>query len=886
MANTSILTAFERMWQHVVAKLGDKADKSHTHNDIYYTETEIDTKLSGKANSSHTHTIANVTNLQSTLDAKVPTSRTINGKALTANITLAASDVGAATSSHTHDDRYYTETEIDTKLSAKSDTTHNHDTKYDAKGAAADALASANSYTDTKTANLASTSSVDTKISTHNTSTSAHNDIRDLISGLTTRLNTLANSDDTTLDQMSEVVDYIKNNKSLIDGITTSKVDVSDIVNNLTTNVTNKPLSAAQGVAVKTLIDVLQEELDSHGHVIADVSGLQGALDGKAASEHGVHVTYSTTAPVMDGTASVGTASTVARSDHKHPTDTSRASKSEFDTHNNDTTKHITSTERTNWNTAATNVVTAQNRADSAYALAESKVDSLSDLGITTTATELNYMGGVTSNVQTQLDDIQSSLNTKVSESDITYSINSSVQTVSARYARVAFGAGKFVALPYRADANSKFLYSTNGVEWNEINAPVNAAWRDIVYGDNKFVAVSSTTTSGGYYGAYSSDGLSWTLTTLPSGGSPNALAYGNGRFIYVGSNTATAYSTDGINWTQVLVPSSSYSFYSSCIAYGNGKFIAPYASGGIYFYTTDGINWASGTFPTGSYSRIIYANGKFVAVGNNSMAYSEDGDNWTKITPPTSTNWYAIAYGSGKFIVLGFSSSNMIYSSDGMNWETTTISESNSWCDLAYGNGAFVAVTEGAYSLLTISVGNKYGLAYQSEIVDALSIKVDKQDLDWVQIYDSGSITTKVNSISNINISGYKKLMVAVACVNDGNISKSGSAIFTASNGTTYQFPCWTNMFSTTAGAVSAGLARFDIIDGYIVCPNASRHIRTSNFLSSTEGGTADNLTSTGGGIMKCTNALSTLAVSSLDQDSSCYFGVGSRVIVWGGKA
>ena len=54
---------------------------------------------------------------------------------------------------------------------------------------------------------------------------------------------------------MSEVVAYIKSNKSMIDAITTSKVSVADIVNNLTTNVSNKPLSAAQGVAIKALID-------------------------------------------------------------------------------------------------------------------------------------------------------------------------------------------------------------------------------------------------------------------------------------------------------------------------------------------------------------------------------------------------------------------------------------------------------------------------------------------------------------------------------------------------------------------------------------------------------------------------------------------------------
>lgn len=51
----------------------------------------VNSALSGKANSSHSHSISNITNLQSTLDSK--------------------SETG-----HNHDDRYYTETEIDAKV--------------------------------------------------------------------------------------------------------------------------------------------------------------------------------------------------------------------------------------------------------------------------------------------------------------------------------------------------------------------------------------------------------------------------------------------------------------------------------------------------------------------------------------------------------------------------------------------------------------------------------------------------------------------------------------------------------------------------------------------------------------------------------------------------
>ena len=124
-------------------------------------------------------------------------------------------------------------------------------------------------------------------VSQHNTSGDAHNDIRLLIEGLSSRINALADSDDTTLDQMSEIVAYIKSNKSLIDSITTSKVNVSDIINNLTTNVANKPLSASQGVALKSLIDGLSSgKLDASALTEAINTALaqakeSGAFDGK-----------------------------------------------------------------------------------------------------------------------------------------------------------------------------------------------------------------------------------------------------------------------------------------------------------------------------------------------------------------------------------------------------------------------------------------------------------------------------------------------------------------------------------------------------------------------------------------------------------------------------
>ena len=109
-------------------------------------------------------------------------------------------------------------------------------------------------------------------VSGHNTSEESHEDLRLQLRAINNRLTAFFDSDDQTLDELSEIVAYITSNKTLIEAITTSKVSVADIVDNLVTNVANKPLSAAQGVVLKGLIDGL-----SAGKL--DASTLQNAIN-------------------------------------------------------------------------------------------------------------------------------------------------------------------------------------------------------------------------------------------------------------------------------------------------------------------------------------------------------------------------------------------------------------------------------------------------------------------------------------------------------------------------------------------------------------------------------------------------------------------------------
>lgn len=68
---------------------------------------------------------------------------------------------------------------------------------------------------------------VDDSISEHNKSNAAHQNIQARIDTLTTRLNTLADSDDSTLDQLSEIVAFVKENREMIDSFIESGISVN-----------------------------------------------------------------------------------------------------------------------------------------------------------------------------------------------------------------------------------------------------------------------------------------------------------------------------------------------------------------------------------------------------------------------------------------------------------------------------------------------------------------------------------------------------------------------------------------------------------------------------------------------------------------------------------
>lgn len=159
-------------------------------------------------------------------------------------------------------------------------------------------------------------------------------------------------------------------------------------------------------------------------------------------------VTYSTTAPSMDGIASVGTATTVARSDHTHPTDTSRAADGHTHTVTHTPTGTVSKpTITVTPTTASIKQITAVGTLPSLTATASNRRMTLTfSAGTLPTSASVTVATGIQSATSSQPTftgteaTITTSVNSIVSNTyTITYDFNDSALTGEATYGYNAF---------------------------------------------------------------------------------------------------------------------------------------------------------------------------------------------------------------------------------------------------------------------------------------------------------------------------------------------------------------------------------------------------------------------------------------------------------------
>lgn len=245
--------------QYFYSKLKDKfAPKSHTHDDRYYTESEIDTKLAGKSNTNHTHDASTLINNLSS-GTSVPTdpdyilTQYVGGG--TSNMTWVRRPLSSlweyiknktdtlyqakgsyAASNHNHNSLYYQKSEINTKLAAKAESITL------ATNADLNKIVTPGMYScggGNSIANKPSNVDAIGLIVTHNASGSYYTQILTTSSNANTYRRTCLNGTWSawTQDKYTDTNTW------------------RGIQNNLTSDSTTDSLSAAQGKALKALVD-------------------------------------------------------------------------------------------------------------------------------------------------------------------------------------------------------------------------------------------------------------------------------------------------------------------------------------------------------------------------------------------------------------------------------------------------------------------------------------------------------------------------------------------------------------------------------------------------------------------------------------------------------
>jgi len=226
----------------------------------------------------------------------------------------------------------------------------------------------------------------------------------------------------------------------------------------------------------------------------------------------------------------------------------------------------------------------------------------------------------------------------------------------------------------------------------------------NIAYGNDRFIIAGYNTNQT----VYSQNGTSWQSGgALPAVGTWTGLSYGAGEdstmtwVVLKEGSTDAAYSTDdGATWTSSTLPATAT---WSASLYAKDTYVAVASGGTQAAYSADGVTWLSTTLPSSqNWKKIIFGRNEFVAIGDGqAFAQSLDGITWNSKAFPaftdTNTKVKDIAYGNGRYLMIGDKGTQGFYSLDGTNWvETvidTTADSSIGGGDglLEYGQGVFL---------------------------------------------------------------------------------------------------------------------------------------------------------------------------------------------------
>jgi hypothetical protein len=283
----------------------------------------------------------------------------------------------------------------------------------------------------------------------------------------------------------------------------------------------------------------------------------------------------------------------------------------------------------------------------------------------------------------------------------------------------IVYSGDKFVIIS--SSTSTPVHYSSDGINWSSTTiSGQGQSMGSIGFGGGNYVALSNAGGGGSTYGATSSNGTSWTYRTYTGANvnTSNSPTYGNGVWIATSSGYAFALrsTNNGTSFSAVSVPSSST---WNNAAYGNSIFVICASNATAAATSADGITWTARTLPVSGFRSLSFHNGLFfgtASASSNLLYTSTDGITWTSRTLPATGEWSRVFFGAGAFVTCINDSLSAARSYDGFTWAARSVSRTMPGNNKlgAFGNSRYLIFDTNGNASVSINRTTPFGVYSQ----------------------------------------------------------------------------------------------------------------------------------------------------------------------------
>lgn len=253
-----------------------------------------------------------------------------------------------------------------------------------------------------------------------------------------------------------------------------------------------------------------------------------------------------------------------------------------------------------------------------------------------------------------------------------------------------AYGAGRWVAA-----GGSNILVSINASNWTALTAP-GQQLHCVARAGNLFVVAGKAMTPNTLPPIYvSGDGVNWNNPQTIVRGSSNGIYAGDFNGIWrvlVGENGAVLTSTAAAEFWEGRHngPMPEVDLHGVCHGGLQGRFFAV-GKGGYIGSTGDGSRWQRHESNTAKdLFSVAYGEGRFVAVGDKTILYSNDGSTWRSAETVVNVALKGIKYDAGLFVAVG-EMETILFSTDGIRWTFSSAGVTSKFSAICYSGRTFL---------------------------------------------------------------------------------------------------------------------------------------------------------------------------------------------------